>query len=92
MVLQTKAFLTPEGRTKSNRGQKCTKFIKPIYEEFELKEKNSEVMEHQNTFAAFNKRQQEQIEQRRSASLIGKGFKFLSDDPDQLVNRLRTVY
>ena len=92
MVLQTKAFLTDDGQIKSNRGQKYSKFIEPIYDEYRLKEKSSEVMEELNDFAKFKKRRQEQLEQRRSSSpSSGKGLKFSSNEPNELVNRLRIL-
>lgn len=88
IMLQTKAFLKDDGNIKSNRGKKYETFIKPIYNEFkmfdELKKKTSELREMVRT------------PRRSSVGGIpqkqGTGFKFLSSDPNKLVNRHRILF
>lgn len=89
IMLETKAFLKYNGKNvKSNRGKKYETFIKPIYDEYKLlKELKQTITESRERVRTPRRSSVEGIPQKQ-----GTGFKFLSSDPNKLINRHRILF
>ena len=97
LMLQTKAFLKEDGKhVKANKGDKYEKFIKPIYNEYklieDLKRTTSEIREKTRTPRRNSLEDKNETFKRNDKDIQGTGFKFLSSDPNKLVNRHRIVF
>lgn len=94
IMIKTKAFLKEDGTVKSNRGNKYATIIKPIYNEYnlmkELKSTMKEVKEKKN--AIREKRRSLKSESDVGKDILGTGFKFISSDPNELLNRHKILF
>lgn len=101
IMLQTKPFLKEDGSVKANKGSKYTNYIKPIYNEYkllqELKQATAEVRKQVSTprRSSVGDKDKDIIrdkEKERERNISGTGFKFLSSDPNKLVNRHKILF